>query len=67
MSLTNYIVASFGGDNTVHVLSSRTGEVLQKRPFKGHDMIGGLVLDGDNVILTCARDANLYVYNIPSE
>jgi hypothetical protein len=67
-SLVNesYIVISFS-DTTVHVLSSRTGALLQERPLEQPSMVGGLVLDGDNLILTRAEDPSLTVYNIPTE
>jgi hypothetical protein len=63
----SYIVVALD-DTTVHVLSSRTGVVLQKRPFaQPGAIVGGLVLDGDNLILAHAKGLDLTVYNIPSE
>jgi hypothetical protein len=64
----SYIVTSFdGSNNNIHVLSSRTGNVLQRKPFKSRWIASGLVLDGNNLIFTCIEDSNLTVYHIPSE
>jgi len=63
----NYIVVALS-DATVHVLSSRTGALLQKRPFiHPVSWICEPILDGDNLIMACARDPNIITYNIPSE
>jgi hypothetical protein len=55
-------------DTTVHVLSSRTGAILQKRPFEQPGSVAiGLVIDGDTLILAYAKDPSLTIYDIPSE
>lgn len=64
----SYIVSSCGGgDNNVHVLSSHTGAVLQKKEFKNPSMVGGLVIDGENLIVTNSKSSDLTVYHIPTE
>lgn len=63
----SYIVASFSGTNTVHFLSSRTGEVLRNAPYESCSVVSGLVLDGDNLIMTTSKSSSLIIYHIPSE
>lgn len=63
----SYIAASFGGgDCNVQVVSSRTGNLVLKKPLKNRQMVGGLVLDGDNLVST-SDEPSLTVYHIPSE
>ena len=63
----SYIAVALS-DTTVHVVSSRTGALLQRRPFElPGPMANAFLIDGDTLIVAYFQGARLTLYHIPSE
>lgn len=64
----SHIVSTSGGsENNMHVLSSCTGTVLQRKQFKTDNLISAFIIDGESIIIANTKDSNLAVYHIPTE
>lgn len=66
-----YIVVSMndGGNGTIHVLSSQTGEAIHKQPYVSSEtsIVAGLLLDGNNLIFGHKMSPALSIYNVPTQ